>query len=100
MRPLWSQATVGWTSSIISLYKKRLLKPRTTEYGLNCRTTLTCQLENQCLTPNLIPADIGNNANEGTKIYFGLAKTSFKARFANHNKDFNYELNCQNMYGR
>ena len=36
-------------------------------------------------------ADVENSANKGTKIYFGLAKTSFKARFANHNKDFNHE---------
>ena len=26
-----------------------------------------------------------------TKIYFGLAETFFKARFGNHNKDFNHE---------
>ena len=36
-------------------------------------------------------ADVENSANKGTKIYFDLAKTSFKARFANHNKDFNHE---------
>ena len=50
-------------------------------------------------------ADVENNANKGTKLYFGLAETSFKARFANHNKDLNHEqykksAGCQNIYGR
>ena len=77
--------------SIISLYNKRLLQPRITKYGCSCRTRENCLLQNQRLTPNLIyRADIENNANKGTKIYFGLAETSFKAQFANHNKDFNH----------
>ena len=79
-------------SSIISSHNKRLLRPRNTENGSNCRTRENCPLQNQCLKPNLIyPADVENNVNEGTKIYFGLAETSFKARFANYNKDFNHE---------
>ena len=28
-------------------------------------------------------SDVENNTNKGTKIYFGLAETSFEARFAN-----------------
>ena len=43
-----------------------------------------CPLQNQCLTLNLNRADVENNADKGTKIYFGLAETSFKAQFANH----------------
>ena len=79
-------------SSITSSHNKRQLRPRNTEYGCNCRTRENCLLQNQCLTPNLIyRADVENSANKGTKIYFDLAKTSFKARFANHNKDFNHE---------
>ena len=78
-------------SSIISLHNKRILRPRITEYGCNCRTRENCPLQNQCLTPNPIyRADVENNANKGTKMYFGLAETSFKARFANHNRDFNH----------
>ena len=90
-------------SSINSSRNKRLLQPRISEYGYNCRTRDSCPLKNKCLTPNLIyRADVENNANKGTKIYFGLAKTSFKVRFANRNKDFNYEQykkawNCQNI---
>ena len=48
-------------SSIISSHNKRLLRPRTTEYGCNCQTRENCPLQ-----------------NKGTKIYFGLAETSFK----------------------
>ena len=32
-----------------------------------------------------------------TKIYFGLAETSFKAWIANHNKDFNHEQYKKNI---
>ena len=85
---------------------KRPLRPRTTEYGCNCRTRENSPLQNQYLTPNLIyQAGVENNANKGTKIYFDLAEPSFKARFANYNKDFDHEQykeaqNCQNIYGR
>ena len=79
-------------SSIFSSHSKWLLRPRNTEYGCICRTRENCPLQNQCLTPSLIyRADVRNNANKGTKTYFGLAETFFKAQFANHNKDFNHE---------
>ena len=72
-------------SSIISSHTKRLLRPRTTEYGCNSRTRENCPLQNQCLTPNrLYRADVENNAVKENKMYFDLAETSFKARFANH----------------
>ena len=48
--------------------------------------------QNQCLTSNLkYRADVENNANKGTKIYFNLAETSFKEWLRNYNKDFNSE---------
>ena len=72
-------------SSIVSLHNKKLLRPRNTEYGCNCRMKEKCPLQNQCLTLNLNRADVENNADKSTKIYFGLAETSFKAQFANHN---------------
>ena len=86
-------------SSVISSHNMRLVKPRTTEYGCNY------PLQNQCLTPNLIyQADVENNANKCTKIYYGLAETSFKVWFAYHKKDFNHNQykkaqNCENIYG-
>ena len=79
-------------SSIISSHNKRILRPRTTEYGCNFVTREKCPLQNRCLTPNLIyRVDVNNNNNKSTKIYFGLAEISFKARFRNQNKDFNHE---------
>ena len=78
-------------SSTISCHNKRLLRPRITEYGCYWRTKENCLLQNQCLMPNLTyRVDVENNVNKGTKIYFGLTETSFKARFANHNKYFNH----------
>ena len=49
------------------------------------------------------PTDVENNANEGTKIYFSLAETLSKGRFANHNKYFTMNntrdaQNCQDKY--
>ena len=61
-------------SSTISLDNKRLLRPRATEYGCNCGARENCPLQNQCLKLNLIfCAGVENNANKGTKTYFGLA---------------------------
>ena len=53
--------------------------------------------------PN-IPTDVENNANKGTKIYYGLGETSSKMRFANQNKHFTMNntrdaQNCQDKYG-
>ena len=57
-----------------------------------------CTLKNRCLTPNLIyEADVENNANKGTKIYFGLTITFFKTRLQNHKKDFNREQNRKSI---
>ena len=68
------------------------LRPRTIKYGCNCQTRKKLPLQNQYLTPNLInKADVENNTNKGIKIYFGLAEISFKAWFANYEKDFSDE---------
>ena len=79
-------------SSIILSHNKRLLWPRNIEHGCNCRTSENCPLQNQCLAPGLTyQADVENNPNKGTKLYFGLAEISFKSWFTNHNKDFNHK---------
>ena len=79
-------------SSIIPSHSKRLLRPMTTEHCCNCGTRENCSLQNQCRTPNLVyQVDVKSNANKGMKVYFGLAEASFKAWFANQNKDFNHE---------
>ena len=81
--------------SIISSNNKRLLRPRTTEY-LSMVATAEREKTARCIISVLhrtyiYRADVENYANKGTKIYFGLAKTFFKARFGNHIKDFNHE---------
>ena len=79
-------------SSIILSHNKRLSWPRNIEHGCNCRTSENCPLQNQCLAPGLTyQADVENNPNIGTKLYFGFTETSSKLRFTNHNKDFNHK---------
>ena len=69
-------------SSIIEEHNKSLLQPKITKYGCNCRVKNICPLQDQCQTSNLIyRADVENEVNDGKKIYFGLAATTFKERF-------------------
>ena len=87
-----SYSCMNYMSSIIWLHKKRPLRPRTTEYGCNFQTTVNCPLQNQYLMPSIIyPTGVESNTTKGTKIYLGLAKTSFKEQFRKHNEDLNYE---------
>ena len=101
-----SYSCMNYISSIIWLHKKRPLRPRTTEYGCSFQTTVNCPLQNQYLMPSIIyPTGVESNTTKGTKIYLGLAKTSFKEQFRKHNKDLNYEhtekaQNYQNVCGR
>ena len=89
---------------MISSHNKRLLRRRTTEYGCNCRTRENCPFQNQCLMPNLVyPADAENNSNKSTKIYFGLAETSFKARIAVTEEQITSRISwsiVEKVYGR
>jgi len=59
----------------------------------NCIKKDQCPLDGKCLTDNLIyKANI--TCNEPTYIpknYLGSAETTFKLRYANHKKTFNYE---------
>ena len=82
-------------SSIISSQSKRLLKPRTTQYGCNCQRRKNCPLQNQCLTLNIIyRADVGNNSNKGTKIYCNLAETPKILTMNSTEKEKNYKNAC------
>ena len=79
-------------SSIASEHKKNLLYPNVNQYGCNCQIREDFPLQNQCLTPNIIYiADVHCEANKDHKFYFEVAKTPFKERFRNHNRDFNQE---------
>ena len=78
--------------SIISRHNKNLLNSAVTQYGCNCPIREDCPLQNQFLTPNIIyRADVYFEANKDYKFYFGVAKTTFKERFRNHNKNFSHK---------
>ena len=79
-------------SSIMSGHNKNLLNPTAIQYGCNYRIREDCPFQNQCLTPNVIyRADVHCKANKDHKFYFRVAKTPFKERFQNHNRDFNHK---------
>ena len=86
------------TSSIIAELNKSLLRPKITEYGCSCRVKTTFPLQNQCQTSSLLHrADVESEVKDETKIYFGLAATTFKERFGNHKKDFNQRQHGKNI---
>ena len=76
-------------SSITAGHNRSLLQPNITKYGCNYRVKNTCSLQNQCQTSNLIyQTDVQNEVDNDKKIYFGLATTTFKERFRDHQKRF------------
>ena len=79
--------------SILSSHNLNVINPyKTQTYSCNCRTKGSCPLQNQCLTPKIIyRADVENDTNSETKLYFGLTETPFKERFGNHARDFKHK---------
>ena len=78
-------------SSIIAGHYESLLQPKFTKYGCNCRVKNN-SLQNQCQSPILIyRADVENEINDEKMIYFGLAATTFKEWFRNHEKYLNHK---------
>ena len=60
-------------AEIISSHSKQVLKPKIESYGCNCRDRDSCQMENQCLTPQIVyRADISNDKDNETKFYYSL----------------------------
>ena len=52
----------------------------------------SCPLNEECLTPKIIyRADVSNDENNNTKIYFGLPDTPFKERYGNNKRAFKHE---------
>ena len=77
--------------SIISAHNQRLLTPNNSSFGYNRRNKSNCPLEKKCLTPKVIyQAGVTNDVDDEYKFYYGLTETSFKERFRNHTKSFNY----------
>ena len=63
------------------------------ERNCNCRIPGKCMLQNECLTKNIVyKATISTVENpKEEKIYFGITKSEFKIRLANHKTSFKYE---------
>ena len=73
--------------SIISVHNCNILNPKQKSFGCNCRKKDSCPLNDKCLTPKVIyRADVSNEDNNDQKFYFGLAETTFKERYNNHNE--------------
>ena len=78
--------------SIISLHNRNILSPKQQSFGCNCRVRNKCPLNGECQTPSVIyRANVVNDSNDEEKFYFGLADTTFKERYNNHNRDFKHE---------
>ena len=78
--------------SIISSHNRNILSPKQQSFGCNCRVRNECPLNGECQTPSVIyRADVVNDSNDEEKFYFGLADTTFKERYNNHNRDFKHE---------
>jgi hypothetical protein len=50
-----------------------------------------CPLNGQCLSSNIVyRADVTTTDNSEQKTYFGICKTTFKARYGNHKQSFTH----------
>ena len=80
--------------SIMSKHNKTVLDPSSnnSERTCNCTNREKCPLQQKCLTNNMYKATITSNQdNYHHKIYYGITKTKFKQRYANHIKSFIHE---------
>ena len=57
----------------------------------NCQKPSECPLNKKCLSSNIVYKAVVTSAGEGeTKEYIGMTATTFKTRYRNHKKSFNY----------
>ena len=76
-------------SSILSTHNKKILNPKQTFFGCYCRSKNNCQLDGECLTPNITyRADITTDNDH--KFYYGISEITFKHRHSNHTGDFKH----------
>jgi len=76
-------------SSIISSHNRKVLGQTNniTEEGCNCPRRTICPVDGKCLTKSVIykaEVKVGNSSAN----YIGLASTTFKTRYNNHNSNF------------
>ena len=77
--------------SIISGHNYNILIPKQKSFDSNCRKKDSCHLNCKCLTPKVIyHANVSDEANNDEKFCFGLAETTFKERYNNHQQDIKH----------
>ena len=80
--------------SAISRHNNQMLsKTKTTPEteNCNCQKPSECPLNKKCLSSNIVYKAVVTSAGEGeTKEYIGMTATTFKTRYRNHKKSFNY----------
>ena len=65
--------------------------PTNQERKCNCRNTLECPLNQNCLSKSIVyQAIITRQDNNKSESYVGLCETTFKARYSNHKASFNH----------
>ena len=81
--------------SVISQHNHRVLNQQTITPEIrtcNCRDAIQCPLQGNCLAKNIVyKAQVSCTDDGGEKEYIGMTATTFKLRYANHKKSFNYE---------
>ena len=80
--------------SIINAHNRKILylSPTIGRRTCNCINTSQCSLQQRCLSNNILyQANISPlGENSDAKVYYGLCKTAFKLRYANHKKLFSH----------
>ena len=79
--------------STIKAHNRKILYPSPTIGRRTCNriNIPQCALQQKCLSnnqANIIP--LGENSK--TKVYYGICKTTFKLRYANHKKSLNHRI--------
>ena len=80
--------------SIINTHNRKVLYPSPTigRRTCNCINTSQCSLQQRCLSNSILYqaniTPLGENLE--TKVYYGICKTTFKLRYANHKKSFSH----------
>ena len=81
--------------SIIQKHNKIVLNPptNTTKKTCNCINKEKCPLLQKCLTKNIMYKATWTSSQDTYqhKIYYGITKTKFKQRYANHIKSFKHD---------
>ena len=77
--------------SVIASHNRRIIQPTSDNHGCSCTNRAECQLDNKCLTANVVYKAVVSAPSIQDKKYLSIAETSFKDRFRNHARDFHHK---------